>query len=75
MAWQVFLACIVLLIITVVLTFTNQFCVGPIGFGLCYKSASDPACPVCPPVMPSPVAPAHSPTTTSTYEPEPYTMG
>lgn len=73
-AWMLVLMCTLFLIIWTALTFTNQFCVGPIGFGLCYKSASDPACPVCPP-PPRPLAPAPAPTMTSTYEPEPYTMG
>ena len=45
---------IIFLIIWMSLTFTNQFCTGPVGFGLCYKTA----CPVC---MTSP-APSPSPT-------------
>ena len=75
-AWMLVLLCTLFLAIWTALTFTNQLCTGPVGFGLCYKSAKDPACPVCPPspqpaVQPGPVAV----TTTSTYEPEPYTMG
>ena len=34
---------IIFLIIWMSLTFTNTFCTGPVGFGLCYKKA----CPVC----------------------------
>ena len=34
---------IIFLIIWMSLTFTNQFCTGKMGFGLCYKTE----CPVC----------------------------
>ena len=34
---------IVFLIVWMSLTFTNQFCKGTIGFGLCYNTS----CPVC----------------------------
>ena len=34
---------IIFIIIWMSLTFTNQFCTGAAGFGLCYKTE----CPVC----------------------------
>ena len=34
---------IIFLIIWMSLTFTNQFCTGAVGFGLCYNTS----CPVC----------------------------
>ena len=75
MSWAVVGILTIFLIIWMTLTFTNQLCVGPVGFGLCYKSANDPACPVCPvcPRAPAPSpAPAPPPRTVSTYEPEAY---
>jgi hypothetical protein len=82
-AWGLVFICTLFLIIWMALTFTNQFCTGAIGFGLCYNSASDPACPVCPAPVPVPApapvqspspapAPVSTPGTTSSYEPEPY---
>jgi len=72
MSWAVVGILTIFLIIWMTLTFTNQLCVGPVGFGLCYKSAKDPACPVCPQApAPSP-APSPAPRTVSTYEPEAY---
>jgi hypothetical protein len=56
---------IIFIAIWMTLTFTNTLCTGAVGFGLCYKSANDPACPVCPPT------PAPAPTTVSHYMPEP----
>lgn len=75
MSWVVVGILTIFLIIWMALTFTNQLCVGPVGFGLCYKSADDPACPACPvcPKAPAPSpAPAPTPRTVSTYEPEAY---
>lgn len=84
--WILLACCTVFLIIWMALTFTNQFCTGNIGFGLCYQTADDPACPVCE-TIPAPAAapvgaprPAPAPTTagaptpstTSGYMPEPY---
>jgi len=73
MSWVVVGILTIFLIIWMTLTFTNQLCVGPVGFGLCYKSADDPACPVCPvcPRAPAP-SPAPTPSTVSTYVPEAY---
>jgi hypothetical protein len=71
MSWAFVAILVVFLIIWMSLTFTNQFCTGMVGFGLCFKSADDPACPVCPePVAPPVTGPAA--TGTSTYEMEPY---
>lgn len=71
MAWLVVFLLVVFLVVWMSLTFTNQFCTGLIGFGLCYKTDKDPACPKCPPVA---MAPSPAQTTTSTYIPEPYAM-
>ena len=84
--WILVTCCTVFLIVWMALTFTNQFCAtGPVAFGLCYKSADDPACQVCS-VSPSPSpGPAQAPGPvaaspnnpcpagqTSCYMPEPY---
>ena len=70
MSWIVVAILVIFLTIWMALTFTNQLCIGPVGFGLCYKTDKDPACPVCPPAAPAPVpAPVAG---TSTYEMEPY---
>ena len=72
MSWAFVAILVVFLIIWMSLTFTNQLCTGMVGFGLCFKSANDPACPVCPAPVAAP-APVTAPTTgTSTYEMEPY---
>ena len=60
---------LVFIVVWISLTFTNQFCTGKIGFGLCYKTSDDPACPVCP-TTPAPV----TTTTTSSYMRQPYSM-
>ena len=68
MSWAVVAILVIFLSIWMSLTFTNQLCTGAVGFGLCYNSATDPACPVCPVCpTPAPSAPA-----TSHYEMEPY---
>ena len=67
MSWIVVFVLIIFIAIWMTLTFTNTLCTGTVGFGLCYKSANDPACPVCPPTP----APAPAPTTVSHYMPEP----
>jgi hypothetical protein len=75
MSWAVVVILVIFLIIWMALTFTNQLCVGPVGFGLCFKSPDDPACPVCPaPVAPPMEPPVTGPAAagTSTYEMEPY---
>lgn len=75
MSWAFVAILVVFLIIWMSLTFTNQFCTGMVGFGLCFKSADDPACPVCPPPVAAPMAPpvtGPAATGTSTYEMEPY---
>ena len=73
MSWIVVAILVIFLIIWMSLTFTNQLCVGPVGFGLCYKSDKDPACPVCPSApAPAPVTTGPATTGTSTYEMEPY---
>lgn len=59
-AWILVACCTVFLIVWMALTFTNQFCTGTVGFGLCYNSADDPACPVCG-AAPSPMVQAPSP--------------
>ena len=69
MSWVIVAILVVFITIWMILTFTNTLCTGAVGFGLCYKSASDPACPVCP-VCPTP-APVPAPTTVSHYMPEP----
>jgi hypothetical protein len=75
MSWAFVAILVVFLIIWMSLTFTNQFCTGMVGFGLCYKSADDPACPVCPAPVAAPMAPpvtGPAAAGTSTYEMEPY---
>ena len=67
-AVAVLAVCFLLFIVVwMALTFTNKLCTGTIGVGLCYKTADDPACPVCP-VSQSPAS------TTSTYMRQPYSM-
>lgn len=72
MSWAVVAILVLFLIIWMSLTFTNQLCVGPVGFGLCFKSADDPACPVCPPPAPAPTPVTAPASGTSNYEMEPY---
>ena len=69
MSWAIVLVLLVFITIWMILTFTNTLCTGGAGIGLCYKTANDPACPVCPPA-PVP-APVPTPSTTSHYMPEP----
>jgi hypothetical protein len=76
MSWVVVAILVIFLIIWMSLTFTNQLCTGMVGFGLCFKSPDDPACPVCPPAA-APAAvvmtpAALGPTGKSNYEMEPY---
>ena len=72
MSWAVVAILVVFLIIWMSLTFTNQLCTGMVGFGLCFKSPDDPACPVCPAPVAAP-SPVTAPTTgTSNYEMDPY---
>jgi hypothetical protein len=73
MSWVVVIILLIFLTIWMALTFTNQLCTGMVGFGLCYKTAKDPACPVCPSApAPSPVIISPAARGTSTYEMEPY---
>lgn len=65
--WIMVILCTIFLVIWMALTFTNKFCDGMVGFGLCYKVD----CPVCP-TVPAP-APATT-TTTSSYMRQPYSM-
>ena len=64
---------LIFIIVWMSLTFTNQFCTGKVGFGLCYKTA----CPVCmtsPAPSPSPAPASNTATTTSMYMSQPYSM-
>ena len=72
MSWIVVAILVIFLTIWMALTFTNQLCVGPVGFGLCYKTDKDPACPVCPTPTPVPVSAPMPVAGTSHYEMEPY---
>ena len=68
MSWLIVLVLLVFITIWMALTFTNTLCTGTVGFGLCFKSAKDPACPVCP----STPSPTPSPSSGSSgYMPEP----
>lgn len=66
--WIMVILCTIFLVIWMALTFTNKFCDGMVGFGLCYNID----CPACPD---APTSPASAPTTTtSSYMNQPYYM-
>ena len=60
---------LIFIIVWMSLTFTNQFCTGKVGFGLCYKTD----CPVCA-MSPAPAPASNTATTTSMYMSQPYSM-
>ena len=62
---------LIFIIVWMSLTFTNQFCTGKVGFGLCYKTD----CPVCAmSPAPAPAPASNTATTTSMYMSQPYAM-
>ena len=68
--WIIVVVLLVFITIWMALTFTNTLCTGTVGFGLCYNTATDPACPTCPVCPPPPpTAPSTSPSTSPSTPP------